>query len=89
MMTDPLTTREAVAWRKERDARQPLKRDLRAECLALCRDFIDEALEPVGNDWDSCRASLANDDDVGAAYHFRRIIVALKAAAHGFKELAT
>jgi hypothetical protein len=89
LAVDELTARTAVQWRRERDKREPLKRDLEAERKALIRDFIDEALEPVGNDLDSCLASLANDDDVGTAYHLRRMIIALKAAAHGFKGLAT
>jgi hypothetical protein len=87
-MADPLTARAAVAWRKERDARQPLRRNVRAERQALIRDFIAEALTPAANDLDACLLALDNDDDVGSAYHLRRLIVAVKHAAHGFRDLA-
>jgi hypothetical protein len=79
----------AVEYRKERDKREPLKRDLEAERKATTRDFIVEALTPTANDLDACFLALDIDDDVGAAYHFRRLIVAIKHAAHGFRELAT
>jgi hypothetical protein len=78
----------AREWRAERDRREPLERDLEAERRSLIRDFICEALDPAGNDLDSCIASLANDDDVGAAYHLRRVIISLKAASLAFKGLA-
>jgi hypothetical protein len=86
-MTDALTARTAAEWRREHDRQSPLKRDRHAERLALIRESIIEALEPGASDLYSCLLSLDNRDDVGAAYHFRRVIVAVKAAAQGFREL--
>jgi hypothetical protein len=85
---DGLTSRTAVEWQRERDKREPLKRDLDAERKSLIRDFVSESLEPARNDLDSVLLSIANDDDIGAAYHFRRLVAAIKHAAQGFKELA-
>jgi hypothetical protein len=87
-VSDPLTAREAVAWRRERDKREPAKRDLKAERRSLIRDFIAEALTPACNDLDACLLALDNDDDVAGAYHLRRVIVSIKHAAHGFRDLA-
>jgi hypothetical protein len=78
---------DAVAWRRERDRREPLKRDLEAERRALIRDFIVEALEPAADDLASCLMSLDNADDVGGSYHLKRVIAALKQAARAFAEL--
>ena len=84
---DLLTTKAAIEWRKERDRQSPLTRDLHAERLASIRQSIFEALQPAANDLNACLLSMDNVDDVGAAYHFRRVIVAAKAAAQGFREL--
>jgi hypothetical protein len=62
----------------------PSAGDVRA---ALLRDFIFEALAPVERDSAAARLCLANDDDVGARYHLRRVIDCVKAAAATFKEL--
>jgi hypothetical protein len=78
----------AVEWRRERDKREPLKRDLTAERKALLRDFIAEALTPAANDLNACLLALDNDDDVAAVYHFRRLVIASKHAAHGFRDMA-
>lgn len=78
---------DAVAWRRARDRREPLKRDAEAEQRALVLQFLIEALEPAAGELDACLMSLDNGDVVGAAYHFRRIIVALKQAAHAFAKL--
>jgi hypothetical protein len=78
---------DAIAWRRERDKQTPLKRDPEAERKALIRDFIGEALEPASNELASCLMSLDNGDDVGGAYHFRRLVAAVKAAAGAFKGL--
>jgi hypothetical protein len=78
----------ALEWRRERDRRDPLKRDLEAERKALIRDFIVEVLEPAANELDSVLLSLDNGDYIGSAYHFRRLVAAVKAAAGGFKGLA-
>jgi hypothetical protein len=59
-------------------------RDVRA---SLMRDFIFEALEPVERDVAAARLCLANDDDIGARYHLKRVIDCVKAAAATFKEL--
>lgn len=61
--------------------------DVRAERAALIRDFISEALRPVEADAAATRASLANNDDTGAAYHLRRVVACVKAAASTFNEL--
>lgn len=87
-MVDELTARTAIEWRRERDRREPLKRDLEGERRSLARDFIWEALEPARNDLDAVFLALANDDDAGAAYHLKRLIKGVKAAAHGFRDLA-
>jgi hypothetical protein len=85
---DDLTARAAREWRKERDRREPLKRVLEAERKAVVRDFIVEALAPTFNELDACLAALDNGDDTGGAYHFRRLVVFIKHAAHGFRDLA-
>jgi hypothetical protein len=89
---DPVTRQawreSAIEWRRERDKREPLKRDLEAERRSLIRDFIIEALTPACNDLDACLLALDNDDDVAGAYHLRRVIVSIKHAAHGFRDLA-
>ena len=59
-------------------------RDVRA---SLLRDFIYEALEPVERDSAAVRLCLANDDDVGARYHLKRVVECVKAAAATFREL--
>jgi len=84
---DSLTTKTAIEWRKDRDKQSPLKRDLRAERLALIRETIVDVLWPAVNDLKSCLGSLENADDVGADHHFRRVIVAVKAVVPGFREL--
>jgi len=85
----PEWAESAREWRKERDKREPLKRDLEAERKAPVRDFIVEALTPTFNELDACLAALDNCDDTGSAYHFRRLVVSVKHAAHGFKDLAS
>jgi hypothetical protein len=85
---DDLTRRTAVEWRRERDQREPLKRDLEAERKARTKEFVLEALEPAADDLDACLRSLANDDIAGSAHHFRRVILALKHAAPALRELA-
>jgi hypothetical protein len=60
------------------------QRDVR---VSLLRDFIFEALAPVERDSAAARLCLANDDDVGARYHFKRVVECVKAAAATFKEL--
>jgi hypothetical protein len=87
-VSDPLTARVAVEWRGERDKREPLKRDLVAERKSTIRDFIAEALTPAANDLEAVFLSLENTDDAGAAHHFRRLDVAIKHAAHAFRDLA-
>jgi transposase len=79
---------DALEWRRERDRRESPKRDLEPERKALIRDFIGEALEPAANELDSVLLSLDNGDDIGSAYHFRRLVAAVKAAAGGFRGLA-
>ena len=59
-------------------------RDVRA---SLLRDFIFEAMDPVERDSAAARLCLANDDDVGARYHLKRVVECVKAAAATFKEL--
>jgi hypothetical protein len=59
-------------------------RDVRA---SLLRDFIFEAMDPVERDSAAARLCLANDDDVGAHYHLKRVVECVKAAAATFKEL--
>ena len=90
---DPTTRQKwgeaAVEWRRERDKREPLKRDLEGERKALTRDFIHEALTPASNDLDAVFLGLANNDDVAAVYHFRRVIKAVKHAAGAFRDLAS
>jgi hypothetical protein len=61
-------------------------RDVRA---SLMRDFIFEALEPVERDSAAVRLCLANDDDVGARYHLKRVVECVKAAAATFREALT
>lgn len=85
----PEWAQSAREWRKERDKRSPLKRDIEAERRGFVRDFISEALEPAGNEMDAVFLALANRDDTAAAYHFRRLVVGVKAAAGGFEELAS
>jgi hypothetical protein len=87
--TDDMTAKAARDWRRERDRSQPLKRDLEAERRAAIREFIGEALTPALNDLDACFLSIDNADDIGAAYHFRRLIAAVKNAAHGFRDLSS
>jgi hypothetical protein len=67
-----------------RDARQT---DVREGRAALLRDFISEALAPVENDALAARFCLKNDDDTGARYHLKRVVVSVKAAALTFREL--
>lgn len=85
----PEWAKSAREWRKEHDKREPFKRDLEAERKALVRDFIVEALAPTFNELDACLLALDNRDDTGSAYHFRRLVVSVKHAAHGFKDLAS
>jgi hypothetical protein len=59
-------------------------RDVR---VSLLRDFIYEAMEPVERDSAAARLCLANDDDVGARYHLKRVVECVKASAATFKEL--
>jgi hypothetical protein len=87
--TAALRAETAPAWCREPDQRRPLRRDIEAERKALVRDFIDEALRRVSNDLDAAFLTLVNDDDVGAVYHFKRVIKAVKTAAHGFRDLAS
>jgi hypothetical protein len=87
--TDDMTARTAREWRAERDKRLPLERDLEAERKALTKEFVLEALEPAADDLDACIRSLANDDLVGSAHHFSRVITALKHCAPAFRELAS
>jgi hypothetical protein len=84
-----LTARVAREWRRERNRREPLERDLEAERRSLIRDFIFEALEPACNDLSAVLLSLENDDDAATIHHFKRVIKRVKAAAHGCRELAT
>ena len=86
---DDLTARTAREWRAERDRREPFKRDLEAERRALIRQFLIEALGPAANDLAACLMSLDNADDAGGIYHFRRLVAAIRQAAHGFRDLAT
>ena len=83
-----LSARAAVEYRRERDRREPLKRDLEAERKTLIRDFIAEALTSAARDLDAALLSVENDDDVGTVHHFRRLLAAVKHAAQGYKELA-
>jgi hypothetical protein len=62
-------------------------RDARQTDAALLRDFISEALAPVENDALAARLCLKNDDDTGARYHLKRVVVSVKAAALTFREL--
>jgi hypothetical protein len=80
--------RTAIEWRRERDRREPLKRDLEAERKALIRDFIVEALTPAARDLEVLLLSLGNDDDAGAIHHFRRFLAAVRHAEPALKELA-
>ena len=61
--------------------------DIRAERAALLRDFIRETLSPVERDARAARLCLRNDDDAGARYHLKRVVVGVKAAASTFAEL--
>ena len=58
--------------------------DVRA---SLIRDFVFETLFPVERDAAAARLCLSNDDDKGAAYHLKRIVVSVKAAAGAINEL--
>jgi hypothetical protein len=82
-----LTARTAIEWRRERDLKEPLRRDLAAERKARIRDFVHESLQPARNDLDAVLLSLSNDD-VGAVHHFRRVLAAVKCVAVGMRELA-
>jgi hypothetical protein len=84
---DDLTARAATEYRRERDRRQPLKRDLEGERKANVRDFIYEALGPAARDLEAVFLALQNNDDTAAIYHFRRVIAGVKSAAGAFKEL--
>jgi hypothetical protein len=79
---------DAIEWRRERDRREPLKRDLAAERRAMIRQFLIGALEPAADDLASCLMSLDNANDVGAVYHFRRVVACVNAVAGGFRGLA-
>jgi hypothetical protein len=59
-------------------------RDVRA---SLLRDFVSEAMEPVERDSAAARLCLANNDDVGARYHLKRVVECVKAATATFREL--
>lgn len=83
-----LTARAAREYRRDRDRHSPLRRDLAAERASLCRDFIGEALEPVGYDWQSCIAALESQDDVAVSYHMRRMVICLKHATFGLRGLS-
>ena len=84
---DDLTTRAAIEWRRERDRREPLKRDPEGERKRLVRDFIVEALTPAARDLEAVFLSLENEDDIAAAYHFKCVLAGVKAAAGAFKDL--
>jgi hypothetical protein len=60
---------------------------LAAVRASLLRDFIYEALEPVERDSAVARLCVANDDDVGAKYHLKRVVECVKAATATFREL--
>ena len=86
-MIGPEWAESARASRAERDKREPLKNDIKAERLALIRDAIFETLGSASYEFNAVLGGLQNDDDVGAVYHFRRLIIGIKAAAHCFRQL--
>ena len=58
-----------------------------AVCDSLARDAVYEALAPLENELAACLASLRNDDDTGARYHLRRIVVAVRSAALEYNKM--
>ena len=67
-------------------AQAPLA-EAKAVQVELLRDFVFEMLWPIECDAGAGRLCLANDDDVGARYHLKRVVECVKAAAKTFREL--
>jgi hypothetical protein len=61
--------------------------EARAAADDLARDRIYEALVLVENELSACLAALKNDDDTGARYHFRRMVLGVKDAAGVLNEM--
>ena len=62
-------------------------KNLLADKAAMSRDFVSEALEPVGNDSEAALCCLSNADDRGARYHLARVVSCVRAAAAEFRAL--